>query len=310
MIIGLFLGIFGFLGVSQVVFAQGPFDDQLPPPGLVSTVGRKIIESSADGSTTTAMYFAAMNNEAMRKDFGFTDEQNRQMREMRSFIQAEALRRMPQNFERFKNFNETAEREIAAEVQDGIARIRAHLDGIVTPEQREKAKTLSFQAFGGLDSPFVNQEMISTLNLSDAQKEKAKALFAETEKERVEIMEAGLKLAEKAVAAGGPRMSPEARNQLEQEGRALEGRIYASGKKLGSKIREFLTDAQRKQADDLMASRPSYLGPLPRQLRPEANGIGWRPDGSSWAPGQGVSEDLVKPEEIRFPVRRRTENQN
>ena len=308
---GLFLGLLGLLAtstISQAVLAQGPFDGQTPPPGLVSVVGRKIIESSAEGSTTTAMYFAAMNNEAMRKDFGFTEEQNKQMRDLRSFIQAEVLRRMPQNFERFKNFNETAEKEIAAEVQDSIARIRARLDEMVTPEQREKARTLSFQAFGGLDSPFVNQEMISTLNLSDTQKEKAKALFAETEKERVEIMEAGLKLAEKAVAAGGPRMSAEARNQLEQEGKALEGRIYASGKKLGSKIREFLTDAQRKQADELMANRPSYLRPLPRQLRPEENDTGWKPGDSSWAPGQGVSEDLVKPEERRFPVRRRTDN--
>ena len=311
--IWLFLGFFGILAVSpvsilsQTVLAQGPFDGQTPPPGLVSAVGRKIIESSADGTTTTAMYFAAMNSADMRRDIGFTEEQNRQMREMRSLIQAEALKRMPQVFESFKNFNASSEREIAAEVQDGIAKIRGRLDEIVTPAQKAKAQTLSFQAFGGLDSPFVNPEMLSTLNLSEDQKEKAKALFQETEKERVEIMEAGLKLAEKAVAAGGPRMSAEDRNRLEQEGRALEGRVYASGKKLGSKIRDFLTDAQKKQADDLMANRPSYLGRLPRQLRPDENDSEWKPNDSSWAPGQGVSGDLVPSEERRFPVRRRVE---
>ena len=253
------------------------------------------------------MYFAALNNAEMRRDLGFTEEQNRQMREMRTFIQTEALRRIPQTLERFRNFQESSEREIAAEVQDGIARIRGRFDQIVTPTQREKAQTLSFQAFGGLDSPVVNPEMISILNLSDEQKEKARALFRETEKERVEIMEAGLKLAEKAVAAGGPRMSVEDRNQIEQEGRALEGRVYASGKKLGARIREFLTDAQKKQADELMANRPAYLGRLPRQLRPEEPDTGWRPGDSSWEPGQGVSEDMIVPQERRFPTRRRAE---
>jgi len=303
----LFLGIFGSPVVFESVLAQGPFENQPPPPGLVSTVGRKVIESTAQGSTTTAMYFAAMDNAEMRKDFGFTEEQNKQMRDLRGFIQMEALKRIPQTLERFQNAREGSEKEIAAEVQDGIARIRARLDEIVTPAQREKAQTLSFQAFGGLDSPFVNPEMISTLNLSESQKEKAKALFQETEKERVEIMEAGLKLAEKAVAAGGPRMSAEDRNRIEQEARALEGRVYASGKKLGTEIRAFLTDAQKKQADDLMASRPSYLKRLPRQLRPAEDDAGWKPSDSSWSPGQGVSGDLVQPEERRFPVRRRTE---
>jgi len=305
-----FLGIFGslaFFTAFEAAFAQDPFGGQPPPPGLVSAVGRKIIESSAEGSTTTFMYFAALNNADMRRDLGITDEQNRQMREMRTLIQTEALKRIPQTLERFRNYQAGSEREIAAEVQDGITRIRARFDQIVTPAQREKAQTLSFQAFGGLDSPFVNPEMISTLNLSDEQKEKARALFQETERERIEIMEAGLKLAEKAVAAGGPGMSAEDRNRIEQEGRALEGRIYASGKKLGARIREFLTDAQKKQADELMANRPAYLGRLPRQLRPEENETGWRPNDSSWQPGQGVSEDMIVPQERRFPVRRRTE---
>ncbi len=301
------LSLFIAATLLENAVAQGPFGGQAPPPGVVSAVGRKIIESTADGTTTTAMYFAAMDNAEMRKDFGFTDEQNQQMKDLRSFIQAETIKRAPQMLERFKNFDANTEKELAAEIQGAIGKIRGRLDQIVTPAQREKAKTLSFQAFGGLDSPFVNPEMISSLNLSDAQKEKAKALFKETERERIEIMEAGLKIAEKAVAAGGPRMSEEDRKMIEQEGKALEGRIYASGKKLGSKIREFLTDAQKKQADELMANRPSYLGKLPRQLQKEEESGEWKPTDSSWAPGQGVSGDDTPVEKPRFPVRKKTE---
>ena len=292
--------------VAQAVLAQGPFGGAAPPPGMVSAVGRKVIESTAGGGTTTVMYFAALDNAEMRKDFGFTEEQNKQMRELRSLIQMETLKRAPKMFESFQKNGANSEKDLTAEVEDAIQKIRGRMDEIVTPAQKEKAKTISFQAFGGLDSPFVNPEMISALNLSEEQKEKAKTLFETTVKERTEIMEAGLKLAEKAVAAGGPRMSDDARRSLEDEWKALEGRIYASGKKLGSQIRSFLTDAQKKQADDLMANRPSYLGRLPRQLRNEETSNEWRPSDSSWTPGQGVAEEAEVPKQ-RFPSRKRAE---
>ena len=290
--------------VTATVFAQGPFGGETPPPGFISAVGRKVIESTADGTTSTAMYFAAMDNADMRKDLGFTDEQNKQMRDMRTFIQTEMIKRAPQTIERMKNFGPDVEKEMTAEIQDAIQRIRGRLDQISTPEQKERVKKLSFQAFGGIDSPFVNAEMISTLNLSDEQREKATALFKETEKERREILEAGLKIAEKAVAHGGQRMSQEDRDMIEQEAKALEGRVYASGKKLGSQIRGFLTDAQKKMADQLMAERPSYLGKLPKQLQPEEDNGEWKPSDSSWRPGQGVAEPSPRldPNRRRFPT--------
>ena len=300
----LLLSIVCLLAATVAAFAQGPFGGETPPPGFISAVGRKVIESTAEGTTSTAMYFAAMDNAEMRKDLGFSDEQNKQMRDMRSFIQSEMIKRAPQTIERMRNFGPNVEKEMTAEIQDAIQRIRGRLDQISTPEQKEKVKKLSFQAFGGLDSPFVNEEMISTLNLSDEQKEKAAALFTETEKERREVLEAGLKLAEKAVALGGPRMSQEDRDRLNQEGDALQGRVLASGKKLGSKIREFLTDAQKKQADQLMAERPSYLGKLPPGMQPQENDSEWKPSDSSWRPGQGVAEPSQRrdPGSRRFPT--------
>lgn len=312
-VLGLFFTIFtceipGF----PVLFAQDPFGGQPPPPGLVSAVGRKLIESTAEGTTSTAMFLSAMNNQEMQKDFGFTEEQKQHLKSLNARIQAEMVKNIPRNLERFKNYNPDVEKEILAEIQDGIQKVRGRIDQFTTPEQKEKAKTLSFQAFGGLDSPFVNMDMVSSLDLSEEQKQKAQKMFEETEKERREIMEAGLKLAEKAVSYGGPgKMTPEQRNEVEQEAKALEGRVFASGKKLGASIRSFLTDAQKKKAEELMENRPSYLGPLPRQLRKNQDGEGeWKPDESSWEPGQGVEDsDPEPPRERRFPSRRKPKEQ-
>ncbi|MGL6194568.1 MAG: Spy/CpxP family protein refolding chaperone [Thermoguttaceae bacterium] len=304
--------------ISRPVLAQPMFGPgNPPPPGFISAVGRKLIESTADGSTTTMMYAAAISDANIQKELGITDDQKKKLKQFESSMRAEMIKKIPSYIEKLKNYSPDVEREAINEVQNFIQQSRAKLDEIITPEQKEKARSLSFQAFGGLDSPLVNADMIKALNLSDDQKEKAKKIFEETEKERRELMEEALGLAEKAVALA-PRdpgqLTQEEMQALQEKGQALEGqakalesRVYASGKKLGSKIRAFLTDAQRKQADELMASRPDFFGPLPKQLRGEEESGEWKPSDSSWKPGDGDGTAPTPRKERRFPGKNKTD---
>jgi hypothetical protein len=120
--------------------------------------------------------------------------------------------------------------------------------------------------------------------------------------ERAAQMEAGFKLIEKAIALGGPNMSAEDREKLNNERRELEAQIFATGKKLAERLRKHLTAEQLEQEKQLIASRPAFLPRLPRQMREtqEANNE-YRPGADSWRPGQEIPVEMPQIQGRPFP---------
>ncbi|HBT75708.1 MAG TPA: hypothetical protein DEB39_02015 [Planctomycetaceae bacterium] len=272
--------------------AANPFGDGPPPAGTVSIIGRSFVKAAATGGANNAPFLAAIRDERVRKDLGLSEEQTEQLKRLRDEMNGQALLKTPQYALRFKKMTpaefEAIEKDISREIQSYTDRIRE----IATEEQMKKSRTLVFQTVGGLDSPIVGPDLLEALDLSEEQKEKSRGIFEATEKERLALLEEGLKLAEKATAAGGEnKMSPEDREKFKQEAKLFEEKIFASGAKMGEAIRPLLSEGQRNLAARLMANRPDYLPPLPRQIKERlGHEDAYRPGEHSWQPGQGVPE--------------------
>lgn len=271
------------------------------PPGTATVVGRSVISSTNKGFGTTAALLEAAGNANIRNELGLTDEQAAGLKAARDELRFQMLMTAPKYVDRFKTMTEADHRAIQQDIEKELAGIQAKVDNLVTPEQRKKAQTLVFQGIGGLDSPIINLDAMSALDLSDEQKEKMKGTFKEMESERIAQMEEGLKLAERVVQLGGVNMSPEDRKALEAEGRTLQTRIMATGQNLGNRLRAHLTDAQKDKEKQLLANRPAFLPRLPRQMRGDFTG-GYAPGLGSWMPGQGAPvPDETKSRRRPFP---------
>ena len=269
---------------------DGMFKGQMPE-GTATVFGRAMIGSVSEGGFgNTIMLLEAGKHKVLSDELGMSADQFARMQFARDEIRAAVLMNSPKYVSRFKKMTEADHESLQNDLRADFKRISDHMDGITTPEQKEKTRKLMFQTLGGLDSPFMNADAVQTLNLSDEQKEKAAKTFEEMKAERVAQMEEGLKLIEKAVKLGGANMSDEDRERIEAEGKALEARIMATGKKLGEKLRGHLTDEQRELEKTLLASRPKFLPPLPSSMRGDftgASAVGL----DSWAPGQGAPDD-------------------
>ncbi|MGL4941853.1 MAG: hypothetical protein ACRC46_01520 [Thermoguttaceae bacterium] len=269
-----------------------PFGGKMPPAGTVSIIGRSVIKSAATGGSNNIPLMAAVNDERVRKDLGLSDEQVGQLKTIRDEINAQVLLKGSQYVLRFQKMTPEDAAKIEQDLSGEIKSFTNRIQSVATPEQLQKSRTLVFQSIGGLDSPIANPDTLEALNLTDDQRKKITATMDSLEKERIELMEEGLRLAEKAVSLGGPNMSQEDRDKLRLEAQALEAKVFASGVKVGDAIRPFLTEEQKTLAVRLMANRPSYLPPLPRQLRGRVNvDEEYRPGPDSWQPGQGTPED-------------------
>lgn len=271
-----------------------------PPAGTATVVGRSVIYSINGGFGNSMILLEAARNRDFRNDLGLSESQAAEMKAARNEIQMQTLLLAPKYVDRFKKMTESDHPAIQEDIIKEIRRIDERVQGIVTTEQKAKARTLTFQAMGGLDSPMINMDSISALNLSDEQKEKAGEAFKSMEKERIAQMEEGLKLIEKAIEKGGANMSEEDRRALEEEGRALQSRIIATGKTLGTKLRAHLTAEQIELEKHLMANRPAYLPRLPRQMRGDFTEQ-YSPGLDSWTPGQGAPEDRSEEKRRRRP---------
>lgn len=274
---------------------QGP-----PPPGTAAIVGRSVIYSVDSGFGNTIAMLEAGRNPKLREALGLNEQQAQQLKAANDQLRAQALLAAPRYAKRFKEMTESDKKTIQQDLIKDFQKISSHVEGFVTPEQKDKSRTLVFQAMGGLESPIINMDAMSTLKLDEQQRDKAKKTLKEMESERLAQMEEGLKLFEKAVALGGTEMSPEDREALRAEAKALEARIFATGKKLGERLRGHLTEEQRDLEKKLLAERPDFLPPLPGPMRgdysPEyAPGLG------SWMPGQGAPKEDLEAKRRRRP---------
>jgi len=275
------------------------------PPGVATVVGRSVFRSNYPNLANSATLLEASRNPNIQKELGLTDDQVSQMQSARSDLNFQMLGLAPKYVTRFKAMTNADHDAVQEELQkefDAInQRINARLDAIVTPEQKNKARTLVFQSTGGIDSPLVNMDALATLNLTDAQKEKAKATLSNFDTERFAQLEEGLQLVEKAIAKGGVNMSAEDRKAIEEEGQVLQSKILTTGKKYGDELRTFLTQEQLDLEKRLMAERPGFLPPLPRARWGMMMGE-YVPGLDSWMPGQGAPKDQTQERKLRpFP---------
>jgi Spy/CpxP family protein refolding chaperone len=276
-----------------------------PPAGAATIIGRSVINSiSNKGFGNTIALLEIARKPDICNEIGFDKEQAVTLKTARDMVHAQIFTNAPKYVQRFKAMTEADHKSIQEDLEKDIQRITDHVETLTTPEQKKNVQKLVFQSMGGLNSPMINLDTMSSLNLTDEQKKKAETTFKEMERERIAQMEEGLKLIEKAISLGGINMSPEDRAKIEAEGKALEARILATGKMLGDKLRIHLTDEQRELEKKLLANRPKYLPPLPRQLRGNFTDQS-SPNLNSWIPGQGTPQDRSEEKKRRrpFPTR-------
>ncbi|GHT10217.1 hypothetical protein FACS1894170_01980 [Planctomycetales bacterium] len=269
-----------------------------PPPGAITVVGRSFASSVQNGLGTSMALIIGSDDPKVREELGLTDDEVNKLRLLKTQIMLQA----PKYAGKFKSLKPEDQAGLQSEIEKDFGRITEHLNGTFSPERKAKAQKLMFQTLGGLNNPMVNPDMLDALNVSADQKTKAKAIFDEMKPERLALLEEGLKLAEKAIALGGPNISDADREALRAEREALAVRAFALSKKLGDRLRGTLTPEQLGMEKNLIASRPSFLPGLPRQLR-ETEAEQYVPGANSWQPGQGVpiktEERTLKP----FPTK-------
>jgi len=273
------------------------------PPGTASVVGRSVVYSVNRGFGNTMAMLGAADNKEMSAELGFSDEQEKSMRAVRDELRWQMLMKAPQYAERFKKMASGEDpKAIQADIEKELQAITDKVEKIATPEQKKKAQTVVFQGMGGLSSPLINVDAMSALDLTEEQKKKAQEKLDAMEKERLEHLAEGLKLFEMAVQLGGPNMSEKDRKKLEEEARALEGRVFASSQKIGDQLRSLLTSEQLEKEKILLANRPKFLPRLPRSMRGGDSAAEYHPGTDSWRPGQGnPDENKEKSNRRPFP---------
>jgi hypothetical protein len=272
-----------------------------PPAGTVTVIGRSVLHSiNNNGFSNTIAICEMAKDPKICSEAGFNEEQTAALKTARDMLQAQILMSVPKYINRFKTMTEAEQKTIQDDIEKDLQQMTDHVETLVTPEQKKNVQKLVFQSIGGLSSPMINLDTMSPLNLSDGQRTNIETTFKEMENERKAQMEEGLKLIEKAMTLGGANMPPEDREMIETERKALEAKIFMTGKNLGDKLRSFLTEEQREIEKNLLANRPKYLSPLPRQLRGDY-AEQYTPGSDSWRPGLGSPNDQSESKKRRRP---------
>jgi len=282
------------------------FQGQPPPPGTVTMLGRTVFGAMENGFAGPLTLIIGADDQNVRQELGLTDTEVNSIR----LLRAQMLMNAPQYANRFRTMTDETRESVQADLRRDFGRITEFVNTSLPQERRDNVQRLVFQSLGGLDSPIINLHSMEVLELSDSQKGHLKTVFDEMQEERVAQMEKALAMAERVVAAGGPQnLSEEEREQLRKEAEEFESQIYETSKKLAERLRQHLTPAQLEREKQLIASRPGFLPPLPRQLRQEnresvTESDGYAPGDRSWRPGQGVpapAQERIN----RFPRRER-----
>ena len=278
------------------------FQGQTPPPGAVTVLGRSFFGALENGFGNSLALLASADDQNVRQELGLTDTEVNSIR----LLRAQMLMNAPQYATRFKSMTEENRAGIQADLNRDLGRITETLNSALSQERKDNVQKLVFQTLGGLDSPVIGLSSMEVLKLSDDQKTKMQLVFDEMREERVTQMEKALGMAEKVVAAGGPQnLSQEDREELDKERQELESQSFATAKKLAERLRQHLTPEQLEMEKQLIASRPAFLPPLPRQMRErpqEATGSdGYVPGAGAWRPGQDLPMQMQEQRSGRFP---------
>jgi len=152
---------------------------------------------------------------------------------------------------------------------------------------------------------------MEALNLSEEQKKKMQTVFDEMRNERAGHMEATLTMMESAIeriaAVGGPQnLSQEEREEFDAMRRELEAKSVVTARKLANRLRQHLSPTQLELEKQLIATRPDFLGRLPRHMQREENTDAkendvYAPGINSWQPGQPLPVPIQEQPRGRFP---------
>lgn len=232
----------------------------------------------------------AVLDEEFRTQLGLTEEQTQKMREAfrETFRQPQGGGGPGGDGPRQRPNREQMD-QMRADMEKRQDEMQTKIKGILSTEQFEKYRVLSFQAAGGLDSPFLNEKLLDVVNLSDEQKAKIKAVTDERNEAFRKRMEENPIDWEKIRG-----MSEEDRRAFFEKRRTGDEEF---GKKYREKITETLTAEQKEKAEKMTEGAKELREKMESGRRDrrggergEQRGEGreYRPGSDSWRPGQGA----------------------
>jgi len=173
---------------------------------------------------------------------------------------------------------------------DGFAEIATE---VFSPEQMEKVKEMEFAVFGGIESPFFSIDSMDLLDLTDDQIKELEEFQQDIADEKLEMLDGLTEFTTKILKSGKINM---------QEAQAFDTKYKGLTNKIGTRLREILTEEQLNQATKLVKDQQAKMAKM-------MGGLGaltqWMPSADSWAPGMPIPDSLKAPESVRrFPAAR------
>ncbi|MDR0520311.1 MAG: hypothetical protein LBH00_00500 [Planctomycetaceae bacterium] len=269
------------------------------PAGTFRAVGRTAFDAFQNGLGNSMLLLGSLDNAKIREEVGLTDKEADSMRGLRMQLMLKA----PIYAAKMKDLKEGDLKTFSDDLAKDLQSVNEQVDKNIAPNRKEKTQKLLFQSLGGLHSPLMNMDTMTPLHLSEEQKKKVQAEFDEMKAERETIVDDYLKLLEKGLTLGKdlpPEERKQLREKLDEERRLLDVQLYETGKKLGDRLRRHLTPEQLEEERILLASRPDFLPPLPKEMQKSAENT-YKPNDKSWKPGQGVPNPAAEPERKPFP---------
>jgi Spy/CpxP family protein refolding chaperone len=238
-----------------------------------------------------------------KEEFGITPEQRSQFNNAvnKPELMPEELRALVEkpmkyiaNIDEYLDYvlTEEEEAELDMAYNAGFEYMNMRAAETYTEEQMQRLNNVVFGITGGLQSPFLNERHMDTLEMTDEQKEQFKKINEETKPERDKMVASFDADLQKMIKTG--KMS------VNDFFRAMS-KFQTLGSTLKKRRSEVLTSSQLAKARE-MARLPKSMTFSVFDVLPK-----WQPGPNSWKPGDPLPEGIVPPAPRRgnFP---RTEN--
>ena len=249
---------------------------------------------------------AAFGNPELARIMEITPEQQRRL----PGIIREALQEVMQNFTPGSGpaGQGVDTREMMRRFEQSADVVQTRIFAELTPAQQNRAREVTFQLTGGLDSPMLSIRALDVLDLSPTQRDQIRQII-ETRNE------ANMNAMRDMVASGNIDFrTPEGRQQLQAQS-AVRNQAFTQ------QITALLTPAQRDRLQELNAGAPALrerLGIAAPGQQGQGRGQqgqgggrqGFVPGDGSWRPGQGGPAPAPVQPRGTFPRANQNVNQN
>ena len=273
---------------------------------IIGPAMNSFFEKHRPGMLGLSFAMNPMFKAGLEKEYGFTEDQSGLIMEK---LQQKFGVGPPSEMEAFGNlmkqlderaaenedaeYLELSEEEIAAitngysVVLDKFAEIAPE---VFTPEQMAKVNELEFATFGGIESPFLSVESMGPLDLTDEQKKEIEEFQNEIADEKKAMFKDITEFTTKVLRSGKLNM---------QEAQDFDSRNKTLTNKIGTRLREILTDEQLEKATKIVKDQQAKLAKM-------MGGLGamtkWVPGADSWAPGMPIPDSLKSQEKEKKPA--------